>query len=211
MTANFLSGEHDRLENAIKRLQEPGKVDERHRENALCTLASLRAYREVFEQLQHAGWMFFGFESLRNNIDKVAEKLPSFSNVQAPVINDVSDALKLSTVWPLLQFVLKQLLSNAAAAAEQAGGEVTVSAEIETNTKTRYCRICVTNPGTLPETMRNSILQGLPVLRPDGQYGIGLLVAGELLTVLSGNLQYPKTDPKDRIVQAAAVLTLDGD
>lgn len=211
MTVNSLSGQHGRLEKAIKRLQELGKVDEKHRGNALRTLASLRAYREVFEQLQRAGSMYFGFKSLRKNIDMVAEKLPSFGDVQAPVTNDVPDALMLSTVWPLLQFVLRQLLSNAAAAAQQVGGEVRVFAVVETNAKTSYCRICVTNPGTLPEPIRNSILQRRPVLRPDGQYGIGLLVAGEVLTMLSGNLQYPKTDPKARVVQAAAVLTLNGD
>ena len=211
MIVNPLLEQHSRLEKAIKQLQGLGKVDEEHRENALCTLASLRAYREVFEQLQRAGWMHFGFESLHNNIDMVVEKLSSSGEVQKPVINEVSEALKLSTVWPLLQFVLRHLLSNAAAAAKQADGEVKVSAVIETNAKTRCCRICITNPGMLPEDMRNSILQGRPVLRPDKQYGIGLLAAGEVLTMLSGNLQYPKIDPKAGIVQAVAVLTLDGD
>ena len=206
-----LLGQHNRLEKAIKQLQKLGKVDEKHRENALRTLASLRAYREVFEQLQRAGWMHFGIDSLRKNIDIVVEKLSSSGEIQVPVIYDVSDALKLSTVWTLLQFVLRQLLSNAATAANHMDGEVRISAVIETSAKTRYCRICITNPGTLPKTMRDSILQRRPVLRHDKKYGIGLLAAGEVLTMLSGNLQYPKTDPKTRIVQAIAVLTLDGD
>ncbi len=211
MTVNSISGQHDRFEKAIRQLQGLGKIAEKDRGNALRTLASFRAYREVFEQLHRAGSMFFGLESLRKNIDIVAKELPSFGDVQVPVINDVPDAIMISTVWPLLQFVLKQLLSNAAAAAQQAGGAVTVSAVIGMNLKMRYCRICVTNPGMLPEAMRNSILQLCPVLRRDGQYGIGLLVAGELLTMFSGYLQYPKIDPEAGIVQAAAVLTLDGD
>lgn len=208
MTVNSLSGQHDRFEKAIKRLQELGKVDEKHWGNALCTLASLRAYREVFEQLRRASSMYFGFESLQKNIDMVADTLPSFSHVQVPVINDVPDDLILSTVWPLLQFVLKQLLSNAVAAAQQAGGEVRVSAAVQADSKTRCCRICVSNPGTIPEDTRNSILQRHPVLKPDGRYGIGLLAAGEVLTVLSGNLQYPV---HRNVVQAAAVLRLGGD
>ena len=73
MTANSLSGQHDRLENAIKQLQGLGKVDEKHRGNALRALARLRAYREVFKQLHRAGLMHLKVESLREYIDRVGE------------------------------------------------------------------------------------------------------------------------------------------
>jgi anti-sigma regulatory factor (Ser/Thr protein kinase) len=101
------------------------------------------------------------------------------------------------------------LLCNAVAAALKVPGQVTVSATIEEDSQARYCRISITNPGTLSPAMRDSILQRQPVLRQDGQYGTGLLAAGELLGVLRGHLQYPKTAPG--VVQAAALLTLGGD
>jgi len=209
MMVNRLLGQHDRLEKAIKRLHDFGKVDEKQRDEALRTLASLCAYREVFQQLRGASSMHIEAESLRENIARADAELPSFDDVRMTVTNDVPDALMLSTVWPLLQFVLKELLSNAVAAARQANGKVMVSAAVETFARTKCCRICITNPGTLPEPIRNSILQRRPVPRPDGRYGIGLLAAGEVLTVLLGKLRYPETDCG--VVQADVVLVLGGD
>ena len=209
MTVDALTRQYDRLEEAIRQVEESGRIDARSGGDPVRVLACLKAYREVFQQLRSVHLMHVAVRPLRESIEHAVMGLPSVVEDQVSVIDTVSHTLMLPAVWPLLQFVLKHLLSNAVAAAQQARGQVTVSALVETNSETRCCRICVANAGTLTEDMRTSILQRYPVLKPDGGYGIGLLAAGEVLTVLNGYLSYPRT--LAGIVQAVAVLKLDGE
>ena len=173
----------------------------------ICALASLRTYQEVFRQLYREP-MHVAVESLQENIDRITEGLRSADASRPRIENDVPKTLLLPTVWSLLRHVLEHLLTNAVAAAQQAGGWVTISGMVEATSEMRCCHMCVVNQGRLSDDMRTTILQRRPVLKPNGEYGTGLLAAGEVLTVLGGYLSYPRT--ATGTVRAIAVLRLKG-